>query len=329
MAKKNHYYTGPVTDHFDGSRFYNPDGMTPRGLGDLLRWQFLETKAKWPQNAACPDAPAKPPKRVGGAGLRVTMVGHATLLIQTAGLNILTDPVWSGRASPVSFFGPRRHRPPGIEFADLPQIDVVLLTHNHYDHLDVETLGRLKQSHDPHVITPLGNEGLVRTKASDIKITAGDWDDRVSHGPVVFHFEPCHHWSARGMGDRSMALWAAFTIETPDRRIFHVGDTGFDGGKPYDRVKEKHKRFDLAILPIGAYEPRWFMKEQHQDPDEAVEGFARLGADHGIGHHFGTFRLTNEPMEEPAERLARAMEEKGLDAAKFRPLLPGESWNVA
>jgi len=328
VAKKNPYYSGPETDHFNGSRFFNPDGMKSRGLTDVLKWQFLESKAKWPKDADCPHAPAKPPERVDGAGLRVTMVGHATLLIQTAGLNILTDPVWAGRASPVSFFGPRRHRPPGIEFSDLPEIDVVLLTHNHYDHLCVETMGRLHQSHKPHVIVPLGNDGLVRSKAADLKVTAGDWDDRITHGPAVFHFERCHHWSARGIRDQSMALWSAYTIETPDRRVFHIGDTGFDAGKPYDRARDKHQRFDLAILPIGAYEPRWFMRDQHQDPDEAVEGFARLGADHGIGHHFGTFRLANEPMEEPTERLARAMAKHGMDPRRFRPLLPGEHMEI-
>lgn len=324
---RNPYYTGPVTDHFDGTRFFNPDGRPPRGFRDLLRWH-RETRAKWPETVELTDGAARPAQRVEGAELRVTMIGHATLLIQTAGLNILTDPVWSERASPFSFLGPKRHCEPGVAFDHLPKIDVVLLTHNHYDHLDLKTLARLKTAHDPLVVTPLGNDTLVRSKVRDMRIEVGDWNDMVESGPARFHFEPCHHWSARGLRDRSMALWAAFTIETADRRIFHVGDTGFDRGRPYDMARVKHGGFDLAILPIGAYEPRWFMQDQHQNPEEAVAGFARLNAAHAIGHHWGAFQLTNEPIEEPVEQLRQALEAEGIAAERFRALRPGQSWDL-
>ena len=229
------------------------------------------------------------------------MVGHATLLIQAAGLNILTDPVWSDRASPVSFAGPKRVNAPGIAFSDLPPVDIVLLTHNHYDHLDLDTLARLHQAHAPLVITPLGNDAIVRPAIPGMKIMAGDWGDRVQAGAASIHFEPCHHWSARGMTDRRMALWAAFVIETPAGRIYHVGDTGFHDGRNYRAAAGKHGGFRLAILPFGAYEPRWFMKGQHQNPSEAVEGFRLANAQWAAGHHWGTFQLTDEAIEEPRE----------------------------
>lgn len=327
-ARKNPYYAGPPSDHFDGTRFFNPGGTGPKSLRDLMRWQFGEKRAPWPKQAENPVPQARPEPRVLGDRLVVTMVGHATLLIQTAGLNILTDPVWSPRASPMSFAGPKRRRAPGIAFDDLPKIDVVLLTHNHYDHLDLATLKRLKAAHDPVVLTPLGNDRIVQRKIPSMNVKVRDWGDHVSHGAATFHFEPCHHWSARGTRDRSMALWTAFVIETPGGAIHHVGDTGFDDGRPYRHVRERHGALRAAILPVGAYEPRWFMKDQHQDPDEAVAGFEISGAAWAIGHHWGTFRLTNEPIADPRERLHAALDRQGIARERFRPLLPGEVFDV-
>ncbi|PWV98299.1 L-ascorbate metabolism protein UlaG (beta-lactamase superfamily) [Hoeflea marina] len=324
----NPYHSGPLSDHFDGTRFFNPDGSDPKGFGDLLRWQLGGGKAKWPDQVRSPHAPARPEPRVEGAALRITMVGHATLLIQTAGLNILTDPVWSERASPVSFAGPRRVTPPGIGFEDLPKIDLVLLSHNHYDHLDVATLKRLQQAHDPLVITPLGNDAIVRSEVPGMRFATGDWGDVRHAGPLAVHFEPCHHWSARGMNDRSMALWAAFVVEGPAGKLLHVGDTGFDGGRPYRGVREKHGDLRAAILPVGAYEPRWFMKDQHQNPQEAIEGLLLCGARWAVGHHWGTFQLTNEGRDAPPAVLHAALEAKGLGRERFRPLSPGEAWDI-
>ena len=327
-ARANPYYDGPVSDHFDGRTFFNPDGIEPRGFTDLLRWQFGGGRAAWPRRFDPPHAPAKPDARVNGSGMRVTMVGHATLLIQAAGLNILTDPVWSDRASPVSFAGPRRVNAPGIAFSDLPPVDIVLLTHNHYDHLDLDTLARLHQAHAPLVITPLGNDAIVRPAIPGMKIMAGDWGDRVQAGAASIHFEPCHHWSARGMTDRRMALWAAFVIETPAGRIYHVGDTGFHDGRNYRAAAGKHGGFRLAILPFGAYEPRWFMKGQHQNPSEAVEGFRLANAQWAAGHHWGTFQLTDEAIEEPRRHLHAALDAAGVERHRFRPMLPGEVFDV-
>jgi L-ascorbate metabolism protein UlaG (beta-lactamase superfamily) len=325
----NRYYSGPPSDHFDGRTFFNPGGVEPGGFGDFLRWQFGEEKADWPASYDSPFPPVRSEPRIGGDDLRVTMVGHATLLIQVAGLNILTDPVWSERASPVRFAGPRRYNAPGVALDDLPPIDVVLVSHNHYDHLDIDTLAALNAAHRPLIVTPLGNDTIIREAVPDATIYAGDWADWIEIGAgVTVYLEPCHHWSARGTRDRRMALWAAFVIKTPAGTIYHIGDTGFHDGINYRAAGEKHGPFRLAILPIGAYEPRWFMKGQHQNPAEAVDGMALSGSAHAAGHHWGTFRLTNEGVEEPVLALEAALDAKGIARDRFRPMRPGEVWNV-
>lgn len=325
-SSKNRYYTGPISDHFDGTRFFNPGGEPPRGGLDLLKWQFGGGRQKWPASVPVPAkaVPTPPPL----SDLKITMVGHATMLIQTAGLNILTDPVWSDRASPVAFAGPKRVTEPGIAFADLPKIDLILLSHNHYDHLDLTTLSSLIRDHAPLVITPLGNDTIIKDDMPHARVDTRDWDQAIDFGPLTIHFEPCHHWSARGMGDRSMALWSAFLIDGPAGKLLHIGDTGFDSGKPYRRIREKHGPVHTAILPIGAYEPRWFMRAQHQDPEEAVQGFQIIEAEHAVGHHWGTFQLTDEAREDPPAALAKALRSKGLDPDRFLALAPGEVWSA-
>lgn len=324
----NRYYTGPKSDHFDGRVFFNPEGNEPKGFIDLLRWQFGGGKASWPAARESPLAPAKPEMRVEGDRLVVTMVGHATLLVQTAGLNILTDPVWSQRASPFGFAGPRRFIPPGVAFEDLPPIDLVLLSHNHYDHLDITTLRRLQQAHDPQVITPLGNDTIIRREVAAMRVAAHDWGDTLRYRDVTIDVEPAHHWSARGTGDQRMALWSAFVVSTDAGKIYVVGDTGFHEGRNYRAAAEKHGGFRLAILPIGAYEPRWFMEHQHQNPREAVEGMQLCNAAFAAGHHWGVFRLTDEPADEPRDHLHIALDAKGVPRERFRAMQPGEAWDV-
>ncbi len=328
MKSGNRYYSGPTSDHFDGRIFFNPDGTPPGRFRDLLKWRLNGDRTKWPSEWPSPFPQAVPESRIEGSGLRVTMVGHATLLVQVAGLNILTDPVWSDRASPFSSIGPKRVAPPGIRFEDLPPIDLVLLSHNHYDHMDLATLSRLVAAFDPVIVTPLGNDAILGRGLANARISARDWGEAVEHGPARIHFEPVHHWSARGLGDRRMALWAGFALETPAGRIYHVGDTGFHDGINYRAAAEKHGSFRLAILPFGAYEPRWFMKGQHQNPEEAVEGMLLCKADHVAGHHWATFQLTDEPIDEPREKLMAALAEKAVPANRFRPMRAGEVWDV-
>ncbi|MGK9051542.1 MBL fold metallo-hydrolase [Neorhizobium petrolearium] len=325
----NKYYSGPVSDHFDGAAFFNPGGVEPRGGFDLLRWKFGGGNIAWPESFPSPFPQAVPETRISDGRLVVTMVGHASMLIQVAGLNILTDPVWSERTSPFSFIGPKRVNPPGIRMGDLPPVDLVIVTHNHYDHLDFETLRALQSRDRPHFVTPLGNDTIIRTRVPDARITVMDWGGREEAAPgIALHCEPCHHWSARGMGDRRMALWAAFVVETPAGKIYHVGDTGFHDGINYRAAREKHGGFRLANLPFGAYEPRWFMKAQHQNPEEAVEGMLLSNAAFVAGHHWGTFKLTDEGIEQPLEALHAALDKRGIARERFRPMRPGEAFEV-
>jgi L-ascorbate metabolism protein UlaG (beta-lactamase superfamily) len=331
IGRGNRYYRGPVSDHFDGTVFFNP-GHVPdtRSLRTVARWQLGGGRTPWPKRFESPVPPTRPARCIEGERLVVTMVGHATLLIQTEGLNILTDPVWSERASPVAVAGPKRVNAPGIRFADLPPIDLVLLTHNHYDHMDIGTLKCLRAVHDPLVITPLGNDAILHAADPRIEVAALDWGEaREFRSGVKISAEPCHHWSARGIKDRCMALWAAFVIETPHGAIYHVGDTGFDEGRNYRAAAGKFGGFRLAILPIGAYEPRWFMQHHHQNPDEAVRGMQLANAANAIGHHWGTFRLTNEGITDPPEALARACREHDVPPERFRTPRPGESIEIA
>ena len=325
----NRYYEGPASDHFDGTHFFNPDGVEPKGFVDLLKWQLGGGRKVWPEQFPSTFRDV-PPERVEGAELRVSFVGHATMLVQVAGLNVLTDPVWSQRASPVAFAGPKRVNAPGIAFDDLPKIDAVLLSHNHYDHLDGETLSRLAATHDPLVVTPLGNDTILASIDPAIRTVVGDWGDTVELADgVTVRFEPAHHWSARGLADRRHALWAAFVLDAGAAgRIYHVGDTGFHRGINYEAARAKYGSFRLAILPFGAFEPRGFMRGQHQNPDEAVQGHLLCGAEHTLGHHWGTFQLTNESIEDQIEELRAAREKHNVAEDRFRRLMPGAAWDV-
>ncbi|MGO4285629.1 MBL fold metallo-hydrolase [Bosea sp. TAB14] len=323
---RNPYYQGPVSDHFDGLVF--SDGRTiNKGLMDVLRWQTgkREREAFPPQYAA--PAQDKPPARVGG--VRIVHLGHASFLYQIAGLNLLIDPVYSERASPFTFLGPKRVNAPGVAFDDLPKIDAVLITHNHYDHLDIETLARIHHRDRPRMIMPLGNNTIVRARIPDARTEAHDWDDRLQlSDAVAVTLVPTYHWSARGAFDRRMALWCSFILETGGTKLFHVGDTGYHDGSLYERLGRDHGPFSLAVLPIGAYEPRWFMSDNHMNPEEAVKVMQALRAEQAIGHHWGTFQLTDEGVERPPEALKAALAAAGLPEERFRPMRPGLSWSA-
>ena len=321
---RNRYYDGPVTDHYDGVRFYGPGPVADRGLLDLARWQVSGGRAAWPDSFPSPFTD-KPPERV--AGLRVALVGHATVLIQVAGRNIITDPVWSERASPVRFAGPRRANPPGIAFDDLPPIDAVLITHNHYDHLDVETIARLWHRHAPKVIAPLGNDSIIRAHDDAVKVEVLDWGQSTGlGGGVAAHLEPAHHWSARGINDRRMALWGAYVLTSAAGTIYMAGDTGYGEGDTFRSVRDRFGSVKVAALPIGAYEPRWFMQPQHMNPADAVRAFGDLGAEQALGIHWGTFQLTNEKVDQPLIDLTAALAEAGIAPELFPAMQPGQVW---
>jgi L-ascorbate metabolism protein UlaG (beta-lactamase superfamily) len=324
----NRYYSGPVSDHFDGLRFFHAGGASDRGLGELLRWRLGGKRAPWPKSFPSPFAD-RPPARLAGGALRVAAIGHASFLIQTRGLNLLVDPVYSRRASPLQWIGPARVNAPGVAFEDLPAIDAVLVSHNHYDHLDLAALSALNAKHRPRILVPLGNDSILIAHDATLKSEAFDWGARVTlSDEVAVHFEPAYHWSARGLGDRRMALWCAFAIETPDGAIYCIGDTGFGDGAIFRDVRQKHGAPRLALIPIGAYAPRWFMKDYHLDPAEAVKVFALCGAQSAIAHHCGTFPLADEAIEAPGKALSKALVEADVEASLFRVLRPGEVWQA-
>jgi L-ascorbate metabolism protein UlaG (beta-lactamase superfamily) len=296
-------YRGPVTDHFDGERFHNEDPAW-QTEGSFLKWQMTKEPGPWPD--WIDDRPGPPPeKRVADGRVRITWVNHATMLIQMDGLNILTDPIWSGRCSPVSFTGPKRHRAPGLRFEDLPQIDIVLISHNHYDHLDLATLRRLTTA---RIYTPLGNSALLARH--DIHATDLEWWETARLTPRVnVTAVPSQHFSARSLSDRNFNLWGGFVISGPSGNVYFAGDTGW--GRHFEQIAQRFSPIRVALLPIGAYMPRWFMKRAHISPVEAVDAHLLLGAKTSIAMHYGTFKLGDDGYAEPADDLRAAIAAKG------------------
>ena len=317
---KNRYYNGPPSDHFNGRFFNTAPPTADKTLRDVRRWRTTSQRAPWPDQV--PVHPALPHARVGGT--RITLVGHATVLIQTGGLNLLTDPVWTQRCSPVQFAGPKRVCAPGVRFDDLPPIDAVLLSHNHYDHLDAGTMRRLVASHDPLVITPLGNDTLVRQIAPKARIVTGDWwDEQALSGGATVTFVPAQHWSQRGINDRRMALWCGFHIRAGAHSVYFAGDTGYGDGSLFAALRTRLGSPDVALLPIGAYAPRWFMADQHTDPAEAVRIMLDLDAGRAQAIHWGVFPLSDEGRDAPVRELMLALAEHGIAAGRFRHDEPG------
>lgn len=299
------------SDHFDGRRFHNPRRVE-HGFGQFLKWCLTARPGPW-RRQETPSDPPPPPPRVGSEALVLTFVNHASVLIQTAGLNILTDPLWSERTSPVRWAGPRRYQPAGVALADLPPIDVVLVSHNHYDHMDVPTLRHLARSHDPHFVTPLGN-GRHLARAGIARITEHDWWDELELTPgVCLHTVPAQHWSKRGLFDRNRALWAGFYLDAPPFRVFFAGDTAMEGH--FEHIRTRLGAPSVALLPIGAYKPRWFMGRVHLSPREALVAHRMLGARLTMVVHFGTFALGDDGQDEPVAALREAMAEMGFDSS--------------
>ncbi|MBB3172966.1 L-ascorbate metabolism protein UlaG (beta-lactamase superfamily) [Endobacter medicaginis] len=321
---RNPYYSGPVSDHFDGLHFRNPgETNTNRSFAAVLRWrwQTRHQRGAWPDHVAV--TPVVPERRVDG--LRATPVGHSTVLLQMDGRNILTDPVWSKRAGPFNRIGPVRVAAPAIRLEDLPPIDAVLLSHNHYDHFDVPSLRRLHRDHAPLFVTPLGNDTLLRRHLPDAKIAVRDWGDRIDMAGLAVHLTPALHWSARTLRDRRAALWCGFVIRSQHHGVYYVGDSGYGDGTIFRQIGRDHPGLDLALIPIGAYAPRWFMASAHVDPQDAVRIFTDCGAAHAMGVHWGTFRLSDEAYDAPAQELHASLVEEGLPPDRFLPARAGLS----
>lgn len=306
------YYRGRPSAHFDGARFFNLDGddaLAPpgaRGRGNfLVRYLFSsDDRPAWPDRVAI--RPVAPPARVAGQAMLATWIGHASVLVQTQGLNILTDPVWSDRAGPFGI-GPARVVPPGIAFDRLPKIDVILVSHNHYDHMDLATLKRLWRRDHPLIVTSLGNDAVIGE--AGVPARALDWGGRIAIRPgVEVIVTRNHHWGSRWFSDRNRALWSSFVVRLPGGNLFFAGDTGAgDLGWPGEAAAYGPVR--LALIPIGAFRfvPGQMSVGSHIGPVDAVEVARRLGAARSIGIHWGTFRLSSEAYDTPPRLLAAAM----------------------
>ena len=310
-----------MSDHFDGRRYFNPWGAGPRSFRDLLRWKLTGHPEPWPRQVE--DAPAAPLPTLGRGEMSATFLGHATALFRLPSLTVLTDPIFSTRASPLSWAGPARVRPAALGIEGLPHLDAVLVSHNHYDHMDLPTLKALAAKGMETALVPLGNGKWLRA-AGFARVIELDWWESAEIGGGRVTLTPAQHWSSRSPFDRNKALWGGFRLDAGGRSAFFPGDTGY--GPQFKMIRERLGAVDLAFLPIGAYEPRWFMAPAHMDPHDAVKAHADLGASASAAMHWGSFRLTDEGIEAPLRRLEEAKREAGLDESVFRVLAHGESW---
>jgi len=284
---------------------------------------LLSRRTPWPKRVNQVAVQPPPPDPTG---IVLTFVGHSTFLIQTSAGNLLTDPVWAERAGPWGVVGPQRVRAPAIGLENLPPIDVILLSHNHYDHCDLKTLGALARRFEPIVIAPLGNARLLQ-RAGLRRVEELDWWQRAITPPMPITLTLAHHFSARGPFDRNRALWGGFMIRVADRHIYFAGDTAY--APLFREIRDRLGAPDLSLLPIGAYEPRWFMRSVHMNPAEAVQAHLDLQSAQSIGMHFGTFQLTTEGINEPLAALEDARKARNVSELQFRTLGFGESMRMS
>jgi len=313
----------PPSDHFDGNRFFNPTlpkGFAPSRVSALK--MARGPRSRWPAWVENKGVHRLNETRAADE-IAITFVNHATFLIQTGGSTIVTDPIWSERASPFRRVGPKRVRDPGVAFEDLPRIDIILISHNHYDHLDIATLRRLRQCFAPTVLAAAGDTRLLGPLGFKALRELDWWDEIQFNRALKIAFVPAQHFSARGLFDQRKSLWGSYMIESRGRRLYFGGDTGYS--THFSDIKARLGAPDIAMLGIGSYEPRWFMKPIHMNPAEAVCAHCDLGSKQSIGMHFGTFQLTPEAIDQPQADLKRALSDSGIPESEFVTLHEGET----
>ncbi len=321
-------YRGPVSDHFDGERFFNPHHPPLSGPRGLVRWMANRQRGLWRDWTDAPPG-LPPPAHISDGRLLATFVGHSTVLIQMDGINVLCDPIWSLRASPFSWIGPRRHRPAGIRFEDLPPIDVVLLSHDHYDHFDLPTLRQVAAKWRPKYVVSLGlrarlESGRIAEKSDVVEL---DWWQSISFSEEIkITAVPARHFSGRGLHDRNRSLWCGYVLEGPSGVVYFAGDTAY--GPHFAEIRKRFPAIRLAFLPLGGFRPQWFMSPVHMSPEQAVRASEELGAATNIGIHFGTFQLADDGEEEPLAELQRALSSLDNSRPSFWILNAGEGREV-
>jgi len=316
-----------IKPQFDGKRFSFPDNTEQGSRWDVLRWAITRKPAKWPRDLANP-APSDVVDSVRDGSLRITFINHATVLIQCDGLNIITDPVFSRRVSPVSFAGPKRYRPAGLTLDAVPRIDAILVSHTHYDHLDIRSIKKLCDRDNPLILAPLKNGGIINPVSSQPTIELSWWESHRLDEATSVSLVPARHWTSRKPGDENQCLWGGFVISFASGAVYFAGDTGYGDGEHFRQARAQLGPFRCALIPIGAYEPRWFMKPQHMNPDEAVRAFKDLQANCALGIHHGTFQLTDEAHDAPVIALEQALMEHKVDPQTFITLPNGRAWDV-
>lgn len=302
---KNKY---PITDHYDGERFYHSGLESDKSFWTVLKWSLSRPDGnypKWVENTTKPQVL----KNVEDGKIATTFVNHASFLLQTKNFNFLTDPLWSDRTSPISFMGPKRFRSPGMKIEELPEIHFIVISHNHYDHMDLKAIEELHKKFKPVFIMPLGNSSYL-SDIEGIQTVELDWwqshEMTVRGTAAKITLVPAQHWSSRSLTDKRKALWGGFVVEVDQKKIYFSGDSGYSKNI-FSQIGERWKNFDLALLPIGAYEPRWFMKVNHMNPEESVQAHLDVKSKISVAMHFGTFQLSDEVFGQP---------EKDFEAAK-------------
>ncbi len=310
------------TTHFKDGRFFNPfPGFEHRGFGDLLRWLILDRitgKRPFSMNDSSTFTVVTPNLTTEKAS--ITWIGHSTLLIRTGELTILTDPIFSERCSPVQFVGPKRYVPPAVAISALPAIDVVVISHDHYDHLDENTIKRL--GNQPLYLVPLGIGNILKSWGITHYAELDWWDEFLFNG-VRFTCTPAQHFSGRSVFNRNKTLWASWLIKSSEQTIYFGGDSGYFPG--FKAIGQYAGNIDVAALPIGAYRPRWFMSPVHLDPREALQAFEDLQARNFVAIHWGTFKLSDEPLSEPPGLLQKTASKQNIPAKKLWILKHGET----
>jgi L-ascorbate metabolism protein UlaG (beta-lactamase superfamily) len=319
-TSKSDSHPAPRTDHFDGERFFNPHAPQRKTSAEIRRWRSTRQKAPWPERVEDPVLP--PPGRAAADHISATFIGHSTFLLQLGGICVLTDPIWSERCSPVSFAGPRRVRRPGQSLDALPDVDILLVSHNHYDHMDLPTLRKIRKRWTPFVATGLGNARHL-AKAGIRSAVELDWWQSTELAGARITYVPSQHFSSRSLYDRNRCLWGGFVIEAGGAVVYFAGDSGYC--PHFAEIGIRFPPIDLSLLPIGAYEPRWFMSQQHVDPSEAVRAHLDLRSRRSLGMHFGTFQLTDEAIDAPVLTLRQARALAGVAESEFDVLAFGET----